>query len=171
MKQLIIGTITALIASTALADSEFYLGAGAFSAEVDYCTGCDIDGWMIEAGQEMNRFIAVEAKFGRGDLDDRRGSASSAFIGANLSPGVLPDWVDVYGKLGAAWTNMETSIFEGFSEDGDPSYDTLHHDFAFAYGLGVRMSLAGWYGRIEALNATFESEDILNTTVSFGFRF
>lgn len=171
MKNLLITAALFAISTGAMAENGLYIGAGALSADSDYCSGCDGSGWFVEAGQKMNRFVTTQIQFGRGDLD-RDGDFSMAYFGANLSPDLGPDWLSVYGKLGAMWTKVNTDIFMGIDDEGDPYYDTRHSDFKGAFGVGVRfMPMAGWYGQIEALRSTLDGEQVLNTTLSFGLLF
>lgn len=169
MKRALLAVGMMLLSSTAMAEG-FYLGMGAFDIDSNYCSTCDGDGWALEAGHQVNRWVAAEAKYGRGDLD-KDGKAAFAYFGANLSPDVGPSWLKVYGKLGINWTRVDKTLLTGYDEDGLPFFEKRHSDVAFAYGAGLRLNVSNWYGRIEATRSRLDGEDFTNTILSFGLLF
>src|SRR5690606_31114269 len=111
MRTIILTGLLMLTSTLAWAEGDYFVGLGATSSSNDVCDTCDASGWLIEGGMKMDRFVSVEAKLAHSDLDDRDGdTARMAYFGANVSPDIGPEWLDVYGKAGVMWNEFRTML-------------------------------------------------------------
>jgi hypothetical protein len=138
-------------------DSGLLLGAGLIRMATPHCDDCSESEDYLEVGYDINQTFGFEAKYSDAEFGD-----SIAYIGSNIGSDFNRAWVNVYGKLGIAFT------------DRSGGADSRARDFNSAFGLGVRFTPTneqrGFYVKIEALSSQHRNESINAACVGLGFK-
>ncbi len=167
--------LTWLPCNVAAADTGLYLGAGvgAYTLDIDD-TDFDDNSTVAQAivGYQLGSFLAVEGSYQKlfDTEDDVLGSEIELDADAwtlALRP-MLPvtPLIDVYGKVGYAWYEVEaqTEIL-GFAFSEDDS------DSAFTWGAGVDVNLGSLSLRGEVSRIEVDDAELNLVTAALLFRF
>lgn len=163
IRRFLLVAFVSLVALSAPAYADFYVGASYLSTNADFSTAVDDfstddAGWKAFAGFTFLKFVGLE--FSYRDMGSFEDSSSSGSINADLTSydgavrGIIPiGFLELFGKVGYASISTEGGV-SGISFD--------ESDWKLFYGAGIGFNFGGHFG-VRAEWETYDTDEDLNT--------
>lgn len=170
----LLGLISPVIANEEAKTDGFLIGIGGFTTGDSACYDCEgYTGGYVEIGYDFNEIVGIEAKTGRGDLDDYDMDMSFTYMGFNIGHDFNTDWFRFYGKVGYARIEEEESYFDYFY---GADFNNVYRTSGLAFGFGARFTTTGratgFYLKTEAFGMAYDDENAAAVvSLGLGYRF
>ena len=161
IRRFLIAAFVSLVALSAPAYADFYVGASYLSTDADFSTAVDDfstddSGWKAFVGWNFLKFVGLEFSYrDLGTFED-----SNASFDADLTSydgavrGIIPiGFLELFGKVGYASVSAEGGV-SGVSFDEE--------DWELFYGAGIGFNFGGHFG-VRAEWETYDTDEDLNT--------